>query len=78
MTFLIPSDRARSHSTNRLVASGSQKMLKKLSVSALVSSVLMSAVASRDGREIVRALEALRGKAALERDADGRYLIKGT
>jgi 2,5-furandicarboxylate decarboxylase 1 len=38
---------------------------------------LMSAVASRDGREVVRALEALRGKAALERDADGRYLIKG-
>jgi UbiD family decarboxylase len=34
---------------------------------------LMAALGSRDGREIVRALEALRGKTALERDADGRY-----
>ncbi len=37
---------------------------------------LMSAVGSRDGREIVRALEALRAKAALERDAEGRYFVK--
>src|SRR5262249_29791274 len=37
---------------------------------------LMSAVGSRDGREIVRELEALRAKAALDRDADGRYFIK--
>ncbi len=36
---------------------------------------LMSAVGSRDGREIVRALEELRAKAALERDAEGRYFI---
>jgi 3-polyprenyl-4-hydroxybenzoate decarboxylase len=38
---------------------------------------LMSAVGSRDGREVVRALEALRTKVALERDAEGRYVIKG-
>jgi UbiD family decarboxylase len=37
---------------------------------------LMGAVGSRDGREIVRALEALRAKVALDRDSDGRYLIK--
>lgn len=37
---------------------------------------LMSAVGSRDGREIVRELEALRAKAALDRDTEGRYLIK--
>jgi 3-polyprenyl-4-hydroxybenzoate decarboxylase len=37
---------------------------------------LMSAVGSRDGREIVRALEALRAQAGLERDEDGRYFIK--
>jgi hypothetical protein len=37
---------------------------------------LMSAVGSRDGREIVRALEALRAKAVLERDGEGRYCIK--
>jgi 2,5-furandicarboxylate decarboxylase 1 len=37
---------------------------------------LMSAVGSRDGREIVRALEALRANAVLERDGDGRYFIK--
>jgi 2,5-furandicarboxylate decarboxylase 1 len=37
---------------------------------------LMSAVGSRDGREIVRELEALRAKVALDRDADGRYLFK--
>ena len=37
---------------------------------------LMSAVGSRDGREIVRAIETLRQKAALDRDAEGRYFIK--
>ena len=37
---------------------------------------LMSAVGSRDGREIVCELEALRAKVALDRDAEGRYLIK--
>jgi 2,5-furandicarboxylate decarboxylase 1 len=37
---------------------------------------LMSAVGSRDGREIVRALEALRAEAALERDSEGRYFVK--
>jgi 2,5-furandicarboxylate decarboxylase 1 len=37
---------------------------------------LMSAVGSRDGREIVRALEGLRAKNALERDPEGRYFIK--
>jgi hypothetical protein len=37
---------------------------------------LMAATGSRDGREIVRALEALRGKTALDRDADGRYFFK--
>jgi UbiD family decarboxylase len=35
---------------------------------------LMSAVGSRDGREVVRALEALRPK--LDRDSEGRYLVK--
>jgi 2,5-furandicarboxylate decarboxylase 1 len=37
---------------------------------------LMSAVGSRDGREIVRLLEGLRANAKLERDAEGRYFIK--
>ena len=37
---------------------------------------LMSAVGSRDGREVVRTLEALRDKLALDRDAEGRYFIK--
>jgi 2,5-furandicarboxylate decarboxylase 1 len=37
---------------------------------------LMSAVGSRDGREIVRALETLRAKAMLERDPEGRYFLK--
>ena len=37
---------------------------------------LMTAVGSRDGREVVRALEALRDKVPLDRDAEGRYLIK--
>jgi hypothetical protein len=36
----------------------------------------MSAVGSRDGREIVRALEELRGRATIERDAEGRYFLK--
>ena len=36
----------------------------------------MSAVGSRDGREIVRALEGLRATAVLERDGEGRYFIK--
>ena len=38
---------------------------------------LMTAVGSRDGREIVRDLEALRARAALDRDGEGRYLIEG-
>jgi 3-polyprenyl-4-hydroxybenzoate decarboxylase len=37
---------------------------------------LMSAVGSRDGREIVRTLAHLRDKLALDRDAEGRYFIK--
>ncbi len=37
---------------------------------------LMTAVASRDGRDVVRALEALRDKVHLDRDAEGRYLIQ--
>jgi 2,5-furandicarboxylate decarboxylase 1 len=37
---------------------------------------LMTAIGSRDGREIVRALEGLRAKAVLERDGEGRYFIK--
>ena len=36
----------------------------------------MTAVGSRDGREIVLVLEPLRASGALDRDADGRYLIK--
>jgi 2,5-furandicarboxylate decarboxylase 1 len=37
---------------------------------------LMSATGSRDGREIVRALEKMRLNSALERDPEGRYFIK--
>jgi 2,5-furandicarboxylate decarboxylase 1 len=37
---------------------------------------LMSAVGSRDGREIVRELERLRAKVVLDRDPEGRYLIR--
>ena len=37
----------------------------------------MAAVGSGDGREIVLELEDLRAKAALDRDADGRYLLQG-
>ena len=36
---------------------------------------LVAAVGSRDGREIVRELETLRGSAGLSRDEEGRYLI---
>ncbi len=36
---------------------------------------LMTAVGSRDGREVVRALEGLRDKVHLDRDTEGRYLI---
>ena len=36
---------------------------------------LMAAVGSRDGREIVLALDVLRPK-GLDRDVEGRYLIK--
>jgi UbiD family decarboxylase len=39
---------------------------------------LMSAMGSRDGREIVRALETLRATAALMRDPEGRYFIKSS
>jgi 3-polyprenyl-4-hydroxybenzoate decarboxylase len=35
---------------------------------------LMSAVGSRDGRDVVRALEVLRPK--LDRDSEGRYVVK--
>jgi 2,5-furandicarboxylate decarboxylase 1 len=38
---------------------------------------LMTAVGSRDGREIVRTLEGLRTREALDRDGEGRYFIKG-
>jgi hypothetical protein len=38
---------------------------------------LMAAVGSRDGREVVRRLDQLREKAGLDRDAEGRYQIKG-
>jgi UbiD family decarboxylase len=37
---------------------------------------LMAAVGSRDGREIVRALEGLRAKSTITRDAEGRYAIE--
>jgi hypothetical protein len=37
---------------------------------------LMSAVGSRDGREVVRTLGALRDKLSLDRDSEGRYFIK--
>jgi 2,5-furandicarboxylate decarboxylase 1 len=39
---------------------------------------LMSALGSRDGREIVRALAAMREGGALMRDEEGRYFIKPT
>jgi 2,5-furandicarboxylate decarboxylase 1 len=37
---------------------------------------LMTAVGSRDGREVVRVLGGLRKKLALDRDGEGRYIIK--
>jgi 3-polyprenyl-4-hydroxybenzoate decarboxylase len=37
---------------------------------------LMAAVGSRDGREVVRDIEALRDKLALDRDGEGRYFFK--
>lgn len=37
---------------------------------------LMAATGSRDGREIVRALEALRAGNVLDRDGEGRYLLR--
>ena len=37
---------------------------------------LMTAVGSRDGREIVRELEALRARNALDRDGEGRYMVR--
>jgi len=37
---------------------------------------LMTAIGSRDGREIVRELETLRTSIALDRDQDGRYRIR--
>src|ERR1041385_1414136 len=37
---------------------------------------LMAAVGSRDGREIVRELEALRGSGKLSRDHEGRYQVR--
>jgi 2,5-furandicarboxylate decarboxylase 1 len=37
---------------------------------------LMTATGSRDGREIVRELDALRACVALDRDGEGRYLVK--
>jgi hypothetical protein len=36
----------------------------------------MSARGSRDGREIVRELDALRASGSLERDAEGRYIYR--
>ena len=38
---------------------------------------LMAALGSRDGREIVVALDAIRSAGRLDRDAEGRYLLKG-
>ena len=37
---------------------------------------LMTAVASRDGREIVRELEGMRTRGAIDRDGEGRYVMK--
>jgi UbiD family decarboxylase len=37
---------------------------------------LMSAIGSRDGREIVRTLESLRTGVGYERDSEGRYVLK--
>ena len=38
---------------------------------------LMTAVGSRDGREVVRELDALRSSPGLDRDQEGRYVIPG-
>jgi hypothetical protein len=35
----------------------------------------MAAVGSRDGREVALALDALRDKARIDRDSEGRYFI---
>jgi hypothetical protein len=37
---------------------------------------LMTAVGSRDGREIVREIDVLRERRGIERDGEGRYLFK--
>ena len=37
---------------------------------------LMAAVGSRDGREVVRELETLRGNRGIERDGEGRYVLQ--
>jgi hypothetical protein len=37
---------------------------------------LMAATGSRDGREIVRELEGLRGEPGFSRDKEGRYSLK--
>src|SRR5579864_5111404 len=37
---------------------------------------LMTAVASRDGREIVRELEGMRSRGTIDRDGEGRYVMK--
>ncbi|MGH6740959.1 MAG: UbiD family decarboxylase, partial [Bradyrhizobium sp.] len=37
---------------------------------------MMAALGSRDGRDVVRELEKLSDKLALDRDAEGRYFIK--
>jgi hypothetical protein len=39
---------------------------------------LMAAVGSRDGREIVRELDALRAGPGLDRDNEGRYVLQGS
>jgi 2,5-furandicarboxylate decarboxylase 1 len=39
---------------------------------------LMTAIGSRDGREVVRKLGDLRGKLSLDRDDEGRYFIKAS
>ena len=39
---------------------------------------LMAALASRDGREVVLALDALRSDGRLARDKDGRYALRAS
>jgi hypothetical protein len=36
----------------------------------------MTAIGSRDGRDVVLALEPLRATERLDRDTDGRYVLK--